>query len=200
MKTIMKNFISTLLNTSAVVMLLLLAGCDGSQQQLSESAMDMSASKHDQVKEQVGEVLQAFIKASISRDYRAYYALLSKQDKAVKSLSAFEQEKQAHGVSLADAFYDRINYRIEDIIVDKDRAKAVVDYRFPNVEFMIKDMFGLSILSDFTQDEIIKMKAQLEQAYQDKPLPMKASTRHFVLLKEDQGWRVLLNWKKTPEK
>jgi len=91
MKTIMKNFISTLLNTSAVVMLLLLAGCDGSQQQLSESAMDMSASKHDQVKEQVGEVLQAFIKASISRDYRAYYALLSKQDKAVKSLSAFEQ-------------------------------------------------------------------------------------------------------------
>lgn len=195
----MKKLVSTLLNASVVALLILLAGCDGSQP-LSDSAVDMPASKQSLSQQQVTEVLQTFIDASISRDYQAYYQLLSEQDKAIRSQATFLEEKQANGVTLADAFYAQISYRIEDVVIDNGQAKVVVDYRYPNVEYMIKDMFGLSILSDFTQDEIIKMKAQLEQAYQDKPVPMKASTRHFVLLQEAPGWRVLLGWKKPPEK
>lgn len=196
----MKNLVSTLFNTSVVTLLLLLAGCDGSQQQLSESTVDVLVNEQSQAQQQVTEVLQKFIDASIARDYQAYYQLLSKQDQAVKSLPAFVEEKQAGGPTLADAFYRQIDYRIEEVVIDNAQARVVVDYRYPNVEYMIKDMFGLSILSDFTQDEILKMKAQLEQAYQDKPLPMKASIRNFVLLQEATGWRVLLNWKKNPEK
>jgi hypothetical protein len=196
----MKKLVSTLFNTCVVPLLVLLAGCDGSQQQLSESAVEVPVSKQSQPQQQVTEVLRTFIDASIARDYQAYYQLLSEQDKAVRSLADFVEEKQAAGVTLADAFYAQINYHIEDVVIDNGRARVVVEYRYPNVEYMIKDMFGLSILSDFTQDEMVKMKAQLEQAYQDKPVPMKASTRHFVLLQEAPGWRVLLGWKKSSEK
>lgn len=193
----MKKTSLAIISPGFYLLLALLVACEGSQQQPTESSMDTPEQKQAQSRLEASAVLEEFIDASIARQYSRYYDLLSEQDQAVKSRDDFIQEKAPQGVTLADAFYDRIQYRIESIQVDADRAEALVNYRYPNVEFMIKDMFGLSILSDFTDAEIVDMKQRLEQAYQEKPLPMKTSSRKFVLLKQAPGWRVSLGWKKS---
>ena len=193
----MKKSFFVLFKISLLILPVVLTSCDGSGQQALQSSEDAPEVKQTQSQVEVSSVLQSFINASIARQYDVYYELLSEQDRAVKSREVFLQEKQPGGVTLADAFYDKITYRIEHIEVDKDKAKVSVEYNYPNVEFMIKDMFGLSILSDFTDQEIIKMKEQLSQAYQGKSLPMKTTKRQFVLVRQPAGWRVLLGWKKA---
>ena len=154
----MKNSFFVLLKIS---LLILVASCDRSPQQALQSSEDTPEVEQSQAQTEVTAVLESFIDASIARQYKIYYEFLSEQDRAAKSREIFLQEKQAGGVTLADAFYDKITYRIETVEVVNDQARASVEYNFPDVEFMIKDKFGLSILSDFTEAEISKMKSQL---------------------------------------
>lgn len=195
----MSKTLSNLFYIIFALLLMALAGCDSSQQQAPQSDVALTVDQQADAGPEARAVLDRFIQASIARNYPAYYGLLSQQDQAARSLQAFIQEKTQGGVTLADAFYDRIQYRIETMVVEADSATAMVDYRFPNVEFMIKDTFGLSILSDFTDAEIRDLKMRLESAYQDKSLPMKTSRRNFRLLREADGWRVLLGWKKSAD-
>lgn len=175
----------------------LMAGCEDSQQQPTETVADVAGQEHNLSTQEVREVLETFVDASVRRDYSTYYDLLSAKDHNAVSRQDFLAAKQAEGASLADAFYEKVSHRIGDVVIDKDRAHALVEYRFPDVEYMIKHVFGLSILSDFTQKEIMQMKTELAQAYQDKPVPMKSRNQNFELVREEAGWRVYLRWDET---
>jgi hypothetical protein len=172
----------------------LLAACDGVEQQSLVAKIDRPDGKHSTASLEVSAVLERFIDASIARQYGEYYDLLSTKDQGVRTRQSFVDEKQTGDVTLADAFYDKISYRVEAVVIEEGQATVLVEYRYPDVEYMIKKQFGLSVLSDLTDQEIVRMKDELEQAYSVKPLPMKSRKREFTLLRQVDGWRVYLGW------
>lgn len=169
----------------------LLFGCEPSGQQ---AQVDVSQARHGSEQQQAESVLTEFLDASVARDFGRRYDLLSAKDRASKSRDSYIAEQTPSKPTLADAFYKNIAYHIEQLELNGDQAKAMVEYRYPDVERMIKKQFGLSILSDFTDQETLELKHKLEAAYQDQPMPMRSSRKAYTLLREQGQWRVYLGW------
>ncbi len=176
--------------------LLLLAACEPNGQQPS---IDLQQPTHATAQQKVEAVVRVFVDASIKRDFASQYQVVSSADKQVKTLDQYVAEKAPRERTLADSFYQQISYSIEDVKVGDDQALVRVAYRFPDVERMIKERFGLSVLGKITDEKFDSMRQQLEAAYQNKVPPMKHSTRDYQLRKESSGWRIYLGWDKATQ-
>lgn len=184
-----------LIVTMSVALALLLNACDSSEQ-ASQPKEDEPLVKQSQFIDDAKAALKQYIDASIHRDYRAVYSMLSSQDKSRKSLADYMQQQEQEANPLADSFYDKIQYEILSLNKNGDNVKAVVEYRFPDLEKMIKDTFNLQVLKpDISNMELQKMKQELEARYNDSNMPVRTNDRLFTLVKEGNNWKLSLNWK-----
>ena len=139
-------------------------------------------------------VLQKFIDASIQRDYGTRYDLLSLEDQAVKSRQTYIDEMNKRPASLADPFFNQIQYQIDYVEESDDTADIKVSYNAPDVEKMIKDTFNVSVLKQQSETDIEDMKQKLEERYSGESIPMKQTHKMFHLVQQGDGWRVRLGW------
>lgn len=145
----------------------------------------------------VDAALKRFIHAAINRQHTNYYDMLSNKDRAAKSREKYLQEQQQLQPNLADAYFERITYKITAITVNGTAAKVEAIYQFPDVESMIKKVYNLSVLDQQALPPLNAMKQKLDNAYAGKVLPMKAVTHHFNLIQENNDWHVYIEWDKA---
>ena len=172
-----------------------LSACDNSPKQTRASS-NMPAEKHTQATTGPEIILKQFIDASIQRQHSDFYNTLSTRDQATKTKEQYLDEQQKLQPNLADAYFKDISYQITAITLQGTEAHADVNYLYPDVERMIKQVYNLSILDSSALPPLDEMKLQIDTAFKDKPLPIKKITRRFNLIQENNAWRVHLGWDK----
>lgn len=149
--------------------------------------------------QEAARVLHSYLRATFARDFVAAYGLISSEDKKVRDLNRYVQQRGAfNGFTLEAA--RKLSEAIEARTVSQEsageRLQLRIRYRIPDTKKIAPlllnwDPFRLNSLSD---PERKKLLASLAQKHQDHSLEMIEGEESFQLVKEDNAWRVYLNW------
>ena len=152
-------------------------------------------------------VLVDFLHASYSRDADAAYRLLSRADRVEKSFADYVAESgqlEGPALQLARSLADEI--RTRDLRVERDGERAIVrfgaaipDANAAEIEHLVLG-FAPDRLAALGAGEIAARRARLRQLAAEGRLPMlHAAEETWTLVREDDGWRVFLNWAEAVE-
>jgi hypothetical protein len=142
-------------------------------------------------------VLNQYLNETFKFEYESAYSNLSNEDKSVKSLQEFitENDKGEFGF-LAKTIAEKSSFKIIEIEKDKNKAMAIVQLTIPDGEKMTGELmvsfFSKMFDKDFDKDE---MASKIEEKYKDKEIPMTIKIDTMNLVKDEDGWKVYLNWK-----
>jgi hypothetical protein len=146
-------------------------------------------------------VLQSYLRATFARDFVAAYGLISSEDKKVRDLNRYVQQRGAFsGFTLQAA--RKLSESIETRTVSQESAgdrfrRLRIHYRVPDMTKIAPallnwDPFRLNSLSVADRDQLL---ATLTRKQQDRSLDMIEGEEVFELVKEKgNGWRMFLNW------
>lgn len=145
------------------------------------------------------EVLNKFLDAEMHGRYAEAYEYVSTEDKAVKSLEAY-QSSGRFGLSndnpFADVLSEKTSFDIKKVTVTGDTAKASVDIAIPNIAELWGDILKATFMSVFSEeDRIAELKKEIAKKYKDQSIPMTTLNETYTLIKEDIGWKVFVDWK-----
>jgi hypothetical protein len=142
-------------------------------------------------------VLNQYLDETFNLEYEAAYSKLSGEDKSVKSIQEYlsENDKGEFGF-LAKTIADKSSYKIIQIEKDKNKAKAIVELTIPDGEKIAGELM-VSLFSKMFSDNLDEkeMASKMEEKYKDEELPMTTKTDTMNLVKDEDGWKVYLNWK-----
>ena len=145
-------------------------------------------------------VLQSYLRATFARDFVAAYGLISSEDKKVRDLNRYVQQRGAFsGFTLQAA--RKLSESIETRTVSQESAgdrlrRLRIHYRIPDTTKIAPallnwDPFRLNSLSVADRDQLL---ATLTRKQQDRSLDMIEGEEVFELVKEGNEWRIFLNW------
>jgi hypothetical protein len=141
------------------------------------------------------DVLSAYINAILSLEYEEGYKYISNKDKEIKQLKEFLSEYEQEDNPIAKALNNKCSYKIKGVIVNGNQAIANVELIIPDVISILGDFMGAtsaSALGDEKDDnEIAKV---LAEKYKNKDLPMTTIPETYKLIKEEDGWKIFLDW------
>lgn len=142
-------------------------------------------------------VLSQYLDAKYSFEFEVAYSTLSKEDKSVKSLQEYLAENSNDEFEMiAKTFAEKSSYKIIGIEKEKEHAKAVVELTVPDGEKMAGELMASLFSKMFDEDfDEKEMASMLEEKYKDKEIPMTTETDTMNLVKDEDGWKVYLNWK-----
>ena len=141
------------------------------------------------------DVLSAYLNAILSLEYEEGYKYISNKDKEIKQLKEFLSEYEQEDNPIAKALNNKCSYKIKGVIVNGNQAIANVELIIPDVISILGDFMGAtsaSALGDEKDDnEIAKV---LAEKYKNKDLPMTTIPETYKLIKEEDGWKIFLDW------
>ncbi len=145
------------------------------------------------------KVLSKFLDASLHGRHEEAYQYIATKDKAIKSLQEYLSEQLKKESPFAQAFASQVSYKINEVTVTVNKAKANVDITIPDLGAMFTDILGVAFKATFgdkkDEKEIEKeMEKMLVEKYEGKDIPMTNITKTFDLVKEADGWKVFFNW------
>jgi hypothetical protein len=136
-----------------------------------------------------------------ARDLPRAYELISAQDRRWKGEATFVAEGEAFTGNLLEAtryLASFVEAKSVQKTVANDRAEVTLTLKLPNASapeiaglFRKWDEAALAAFSASDRDSIRKALDRLRQA---GALPVLEGDETFVLVREREGWRVLLNW------
>jgi len=147
----------------------------------------------------VKEVLNSYLDASLKSRSEEAYGYISAEDKAVKSLSEYKAETEKNDNPFASVIISSVSFKVIKVTQTGSTAKAEVEITLPDMSVIVKDLMGAAFSSAFggkDQDEIEKT---LAKKYETGELPTVTKNEEFHLLKEENGWKVFLDWKVKKE-
>ena len=128
--------------------------------------------------------LSAYLDATIHERYEEAYSYLSDDDQAAMTLEKFTGENSDNIVIRCDEFTSRTEFRVKNVDVDGDLARAEVEITEPNVRVILSDILGALIASLLDDEE------EFENKYSEGDIPMRTRTEYYKLVREHGGWRV----------
>ncbi|MFQ5875779.1 MAG: cytochrome c oxidase assembly protein, partial [Dehalococcoidia bacterium] len=147
------------------------------------------------------EVLRLYLGAIYARDYKEAYGLISSGDRQWKSEEVYLRENESFtgaALALARKLASFIEYR--DVVTDVNYGRAIVTFkvRLPDAN----DRGLRQLLLDFEPEPLARLSdtqlgdliAGLDAMRRAGELPMIEGEEQWELIKDSQGWRVLLNW------
>lgn len=142
-------------------------------------------------------VLNQYLAETFKLDYESAYSKLSNEDKSIKSLQEYlaENDKGEFGF-LAKTIADKSTFKIIEIEQDKNKAKAIVELTIPDGEKIAGELM-VSLFSKMFSDNLDEneMASKIEEKYKDEEIPLTTKTDTMNLVKDDDGWKIYLNWK-----
>ena len=139
-------------------------------------------------KEVMGRYLDAYAKGNNEEAY----SLLSSRDKTAKSLAAFSES----GGSVFKAFPGpKVSYQVKGIETEGDKAKATVQVATPDIKGVFGELFGaiMAMVVGREQDDNA-LEDVLAEKLEGKNWPTITTTEYYDLVKEQDGWKVFLNY------
>jgi hypothetical protein len=135
--------------------------------------------------------LSGYLDATIHERHEEAYAYLSDEDQAAMSLEEFTGESRDNIVIRCDEFTARTSFKVKNIDVDDDRARAEVEITEPNIRVILSDVLGAliaSLLSD--EEDLEEMEDELEDKYSKGNIPMRTRTEYYNLVREHDTWKI----------
>lgn len=139
------------------------------------------------------KVLATYLDATKAGDWDAAYAHISTQDRSVKPLATYKAESITDNV-LATALLRKTSFKVLSVERQGKRAVASVEVTSPDVSGLFAEMIGSAFASAFGGKGAADLQKQLADKLQNANLPTKTQKEEFVLVREDKGWGVLLDW------
>lgn len=140
-------------------------------------------------------VLSNYLDAYLDNRSEQAYGYLSAEDRAIKSLSEYQSETQREDNPFANVLSDSVSYDIAKITEAEGKAVADVEITLPDMSAILKDMMGAAFSSSFGNKDKSEIEKELREKYQTQNIPMTTESRRFELVKEEDGWKVFLDWR-----
>lgn len=143
----------------------------------------------------------AFIEAELSNDYEIVWENISERDKEFKTKEEYLKEKE---MEMAEKNEEAVLYqkmvnrltqvRIDSIEMDSNEAVVKVILRRPDTDF-IKGLVPM----DLRKNESLywrAMRLKLQELIENEEVPFSEDTLTYFLVKEENNWKVFLDWGK----
>jgi len=144
-------------------------------------------------------VLHSYLRATYARDFVEAYRLISKDDRKVRDLNRYVQQRgpfNGFALEVARKLSESIEIETIQRRDSANRTQAVIKYKVPDPKKLAPlvlnwDQFRLNLLSAADRNQVIE---SIEKKKRDHSLDMSEGEEAFDLVKEAEGWRVFLNW------
>ena len=139
-------------------------------------------------KEVMGRYLDAYAKGNNEEAY----SLLSSRDKSTKSLDAFSE---SGGSEFKAILGPKVSYQVKGIKTEGDKAKATVEVATPDIKGVFGEVFGaIMAMVVGGEEDNNALGDVLAEKVQGKNWPTITTTEYYDLVKEEDGWKVFLNY------
>jgi hypothetical protein len=143
--------------------------------------------------------LSRYLRASYARDYKQAYRFISAKDRQLKPEAVYVRERGAFtGFTLVAArrLADEIAVEPASITATGERVKIRAALKLPDAESLSEllqewDEEKLNALAPAEQRKIL---AALDELGRSRRMKMVEGVEEFALVKEDEGWRMALDW------
>jgi|SRR6056297_2327329 len=139
--------------------------------------------------------VDTYINARASLNHEAAYTILSSSDKSIKSLNEYLEEKSAYDVPRTKAITENFSYKIVSVNEEGDKALAIVELTYPDVDKIVGELvrsLPTKVLDeDLGEKEVLSI---IKEKYKDKETYRTIQIDTIELVKEEQGWRIFLDW------
>jgi hypothetical protein len=148
---------------------------------------------------EINTLLNSYVKALYSRDFRAVYELLSSADQRLKDVHSYSRERgefRDFTLEVAKALARSVEVSLIAQHIEPARATVKVRVNVPDAP-----QLNASLL-DWDSDRLERLSAaerttlleNLDRRQRDKKIAMVAGEETFNLVKEAGGWKVFLDW------
>jgi hypothetical protein len=167
--------------------------------------LSLSAVRHSAAAEKTANfqepmlVLQNYLRATYARDYMDAYRYIASADRRVKDMNRYVQQRGAFNGFALELARKLAEFIEIDLVRKQETAnhlQAVVEYNVPDPKKLSAlllnwDPYRLNRLSS---NERKQLQDLLVQRRRDGSLDMIKGEEKFDLVKEDNEWRIFLNW------
>ncbi len=141
------------------------------------------------------EVLSSYLDASLKGRTEEAYGYVSSEDKSVKGLSEYKSENEKEDSPFAAVVVSNVSFTVLKVTETGSTAKADVEITLPDMGVMFKDLMGAAFSSAFGGKDQAEIEKELAAKYETGEVPTTTKNEEFHLVKEDDGWKVFLDWK-----
>jgi hypothetical protein len=146
------------------------------------------------------EILNSYLDASLKGRYEEAYSYVSAEDKAIKDLQSYLKENSKEDNPVAQAIVSKVSYKILKLEKAKKTASAEVEITLPDFGAIMADLMGAAFESAFGGGGEKKMEALMAKKLESGEVPLTTKKETFSLQKENDGWKVFLDWKSEKAK
>jgi hypothetical protein len=140
------------------------------------------------------EVLSRYLDATLKGRYEEAYSYLSKKDKVVKDLQSYLNEHKNDNNLFTQAIASKMSYRIKKIEESDRNATADVEITLPDFGSIFTDIMGAAFKSAFGGGDEKEIEKILAKKLESGEVPVTTEEETFRLVKEEEGWKVFLDW------
>lgn len=141
------------------------------------------------------EVLSSYLDASLKSRSEEAYSYVSTEDKSVKDLNEYKSENDKKDNPFAAVIVSNVSFKVLKVTETGSTAKADVEITLPDMGVMFKDLMGAAFSSAFGGEDKGEIEKELAKKYETGEIPTTTKNEEFHLVKEDDGWKVFLDWK-----
>jgi hypothetical protein len=144
-------------------------------------------------------VLHAYLRAAYARDFVEAYRYISSADRKVRDLNRYVQQRGPFAGFTSEAA-KKLSESIEIKFIERkdtpNRIQAVINYRVPDPSKLSPLMLNWDPrrLNSVATEERQKILAAIEAKNRDGSLAMSEGEEKFELVRENNEWRIFLNW------
>ncbi len=144
------------------------------------------------------EVLSNYLDAFLKGRYEELYSYVSADDKAVKDLQSYLKENKMDDpflILIMQVITSTASYKILKIEKSGKKATADVEMTSPDLKSMFFDIMGVAFKSAFGSGDEKEMEKTLAKKFESGEISLTTEKETFKLVKEEDGWKVFLDWK-----
>ena len=146
------------------------------------------------------EILSSYLDASLKGRYEEAYSYVSAEDKSIKDLQSYLKENSKEDNPFAQAFASKVSYKILKVEKAEKTASAEVEIILPDFRAVLADMMGVAFKSAFGGGGKKEMEALMAKKFESGQVPLTTKKEMFTLQKENDSWKIFLDWKSEKEK
>lgn len=146
------------------------------------------------------EILNSYLDASLKGRYEEAYSYISAEDKSIKDLQSYLKENSKEDNPFAQAIVSKVSYKILKLEKTEKTASADVEITLPDFGAIMADVMGAALKSAFGGGGEKEMEALMAKKFESGEVPLTTQKETFTLQKENDGWKIFLDWKSEKEK
>lgn len=144
-------------------------------------------------------VVQSYVRATYARDFVGAYRFISAEDRKVRDLNRYVQQRGRYGGFILEAakkLSEFIEIKTLNAQVSPSRIQMMIKYRVPDPQKIAPLMLNWDPhrMNSLSVSERKAILDKLDNRKRAGALEMTEGDETFELVKDADGWRVFLNW------